>query len=169
MRRALGLAGKLTLHYTHLTRSHSPPSPSKHSISNPARQTTPVEDRQFITTTMKRKLNENDQPTPVAVAAETEAQLEPANASTEVDSVFPDFGLDSRLLQSVTHQKWRTPTLVQSKAMPLIMDGSDVLAKAKTGSGKTAAYLLPILHAILKKKQVRFTPLRVPLRQKWEC
>lgn len=53
--------------------------------------------------------------------------------------------------------------------MPLIMDGSDVLAKAKTGSGKTAAYLLPILHAILKKKQVRFKLLRVPPYKKLEC
>lgn len=118
---------------------------------------------------MKRKLNENDQPTPVADATETKPQSEPANTSTEVGSAFTDFGLDSRLLQSVAHQKWGTPTLVQSKAMPLIMDGSDVLAKAKTGSGKTAAYLLPILHTILRKKQVRFKLLRVPPHKKLEC
>ncbi|KAH7038063.1 P-loop containing nucleoside triphosphate hydrolase protein [Microdochium trichocladiopsis] len=104
---------------------------------------------------MKRKLNENDQPTPVAAAVETE---NPASTTTQADFAFPDFGLDSKLLQSVAHQKWGKPTLVQSRAIPLIMDGSDVLAKAKTGSGKTAAYLLPILHAILKRKQTVTKP-----------
>ncbi|KXJ94636.1 putative ATP dependent RNA helicase [Microdochium bolleyi] len=116
---------------------------------------------------MKRKLNENDQPTPVA--GDIEAQSEaPATAggtttTTQPDQAFPDFGLDARLLQSVAHQKWGKPTLVQAKAIPLVLDGRDVLAKAKTGSGKTAAYLLPVLHAILRRKQASTKPATAAL------
>ncbi|KAF3064178.1 ATP-dependent RNA helicase dbp9 [Daldinia childiae] len=93
---------------------------------------------------MKRKLDENDAPVSTA-NAET--------PSAGITATFADFGLDSRLLQATARQNWHTPTLVQSKAIPLAIDGCDVLAKAKTGSGKTAAYTLPILQAILKRKQ----------------
>lgn len=92
---------------------------------------------------MKRKLDINDVPTP---ADEFETKKE--------DHTFAGLGLDSRLLQGIVKQNFHTPTLVQSKAIPLALEGRDVLARAKTGSGKTAAYLLPILHSILKRKQV---------------
>ncbi|KAI1758993.1 DEAD-domain-containing protein [Hypoxylon sp. FL1150] len=92
---------------------------------------------------MKRKLSENDEPAPTA-------SVEAPSAKT---TTFADLGLDSRLLQATASQNWQTPTLVQSKAIPLAIDGCDILAKAKTGSGKTAAYILPILQAILKRKQ----------------
>ncbi|KAI1484236.1 DEAD-domain-containing protein [Daldinia eschscholtzii] len=93
---------------------------------------------------MKRKLDENDAP-----VSTTNAEA----PSTGATATFADLGLDSRLLQATARQNWHTPTLVQSKAIPLAIDGRDVLAKAKTGSGKTAAYTLPILQAILKRKQ----------------
>ena len=92
---------------------------------------------------MKRKLDANDVPTP---AAEVEGNSE--------GNTFAALGLDSRILQGIAKQSFQTPTLVQSKAIPLALEGRDVLARAKTGSGKTAAYLLPILHSILKRKQV---------------
>jgi ATP-dependent RNA helicase DDX56/DBP9 len=94
---------------------------------------------------MKRKLDANDIPAP---AEEADGQ--------EVASTFAGLGLDPRLLQGIAKQNFKTPTLVQSKAIPLALDGRDVLARAKTGSGKTAAYLLPILNSILKHKQVCF-------------
>ncbi|KAL5322370.1 hypothetical protein ACEPPN_010343 [Leptodophora sp. 'Broadleaf-Isolate-01'] len=95
---------------------------------------------------MKRKLDANDVPTP---ATDVEGQ--------KADVSFAGLGLDSRLLQGITKQKFQTPTLVQSKAIPLALEGRDILARAKTGSGKTAAYLLPILHSILKRKQTSTT------------
>ncbi|KAI1393603.1 DEAD-domain-containing protein [Hypoxylon trugodes] len=94
---------------------------------------------------MKRKLDENNAP---VLTADTETTSAGATSST-----FANLGLDSRLLQATASQDWHTPTLVQSRAIPLAIDGCDVLAKAKTGSGKTAAYTLPILQAILKRKQ----------------
>jgi ATP-dependent RNA helicase DDX56/DBP9 len=95
--------------------------------------------------TMKRKLDANDVPAPVTDEVEQKR-----------DATFAGLGLDSRLLQAIAKQNFKSPTLVQSKAIPLVLEGRDVLARAKTGSGKTAAYLLPILHSILKRKQVCF-------------
>ena len=95
-------------------------------------------------TKMKRKLDSNDVPVP---AAEVEGHKE--------ENTFVSLGLETRLLQGITKQNFRIPTPVQSKAIPLALEGHDILARAKTGSGKTAAYLLPILHSILKQKQVR--------------
>lgn len=95
---------------------------------------------------MKRKLDETDEPS--APAAEDKRK------DTEADVAFTDFGLDPRLLQAVAEQRFQKPTLVQQKAIPLALSGRDILAKAKTGSGKTAAYVLPILQSILTRKEV---------------
>lgn len=95
---------------------------------------------------MKRKLDANDEPA---------AAQQPAAKTQEKKPSFADFGLDPRLVQAIGQEKYREPTLVQTKAIPLALEGKDVLAKAKTGSGKTAAYLLPVLQSILKRKQVR--------------
>lgn len=92
---------------------------------------------------MKRKLDANDVPAPAAEVS-----------NEEEGTTFAGLGLDSRLLQGIAKQNFQTPTLVQSKAIPLALEGRDILARAKTGSGKTAAYLLPILHSILKRKLV---------------
>ncbi|OZJ05610.1 hypothetical protein BZG36_01467 [Bifiguratus adelaidae] len=65
---------------------------------------------------------------------------------------FEPFGLDTRLLRAVARMNFSKPTLVQATAIPLALEGKDILAKARTGSGKTAAYSLPILQGILTKK-----------------
>lgn len=101
--------------------------------------------KSFTLAMMKRKLDANDVPAP---AVEVDALKQ--------DTSFSDLGLDPRLLQGISKQNFKAPTLVQSKAIPLALNGRDILARAKTGSGKTAAYLLPILHSILKRKQVSF-------------
>ena len=98
----------------------------------------------FTHANMKRKLDVNDVPAPTE---EVGGQRE--------QNTFATLGLEIRLLQGITKLNFRTPTPVQSKAIPLALEGRDILARAKTGSGKTAAYLLPILHSILKHKQVR--------------
>lgn len=68
---------------------------------------------------------------------------------------FSDFGerfLDRRLTKAVlTTLNLKYPTLVQSKAIPLILQGKDILARARTGSGKTLAYILPMVQQILTR------------------
>ncbi|KAI5235653.1 probable ATP-dependent RNA helicase DDX56 isoform X1 [Manis pentadactyla] len=65
---------------------------------------------------------------------------------------FEHMGLDPRLLQAVTDLGWSRPTLIQEKAIPLALEGKDLLARARTGSGKTAAYALPMLQLLLRRK-----------------
>ncbi|KAF2184016.1 ATP-dependent RNA helicase dbp9 [Zopfia rhizophila CBS 207.26] len=98
---------------------------------------------------MKRKLNEND--VPEAVSSD-----EPS---------FANFGLDARLLQGVRDQRWSTPTVVQAKAIPLALEGKDILARSGTGTGKTAAYLLPILQKTLRRKRQTSTLILVPTKE----
>lgn len=110
---------------------------------------------------MKRKLDNNNEPAALQSAeAGTVSVAEaapPAQSGAKTASPrFSDLGLEPRLLQAIATQRYQTPTLVQSQVIPLALNGHDILAKAKTGSGKTAAYLLPVLHSILKRKQVRF-------------
>ncbi|PHH61622.1 hypothetical protein CDD81_8137 [Ophiocordyceps australis] len=78
--------------------------------------------------------------------------------NAENEATFADLGLDPRLVQAVASQNYLKPTLVQRKAIPLALNGQDVLCKAKTGSGKTAAYVLPVLAGILKRKSADSNP-----------
>ena len=64
---------------------------------------------------------------------------------------FSKFGLNPKLLQAVKDLGFETPTPIQSMAIPPQMEGRDVIAAAVTGSGKTAAFLLPILHSLMEK------------------
>lgn len=58
-------------------------------------------------------------------------------------------------LKAVADLAWSQPTLIQEKAIPLALEGKDLLARARTGSGKTAAYAIPVIQRILASKQVR--------------
>lgn len=65
---------------------------------------------------------------------------------------FFEMGLDDRILKAIALLGWRGPTLIQEKAIPLGIDGNDILARARTGSGKTAVFAIPIIDKILKYK-----------------
>ncbi|TEB36730.1 ATP-dependent RNA helicase dbp9 [Coprinellus micaceus] len=60
--------------------------------------------------------------------------------------------LDSRLLRALADSGFAKPTLVQAKVIPLALESRDILARARTGSGKTAAYCLPVVQKILGVK-----------------
>jgi len=62
---------------------------------------------------------------------------------------FDDLFLDDTLLQVLETQKFKTPTAIQEAAIPVILEGRDVLAGAATGTGKTAAFVLPILQQFI--------------------
>ena len=65
---------------------------------------------------------------------------------------FHEMGLDDRILQAIAKQQWADPTPIQEKAIPLALAGKDLLARARTGSGKTAAFLIPAVQKILESK-----------------
>ncbi|KIK82843.1 hypothetical protein PAXRUDRAFT_832130 [Paxillus rubicundulus Ve08.2h10] len=60
--------------------------------------------------------------------------------------------LDARILRALADMGFARPTLVQAKAIPLALENRDILARARTGSGKTAAYCIPVLQKILSAK-----------------
>lgn len=72
------------------------------------------------------------------------------NAVKEVNKLtFDDFGFDPDVMDGLSTMGYKTPTPIQAAAIPAILDNKDLIACAQTGTGKTAAYLLPILHKII--------------------
>ena len=65
---------------------------------------------------------------------------------------FEDLNLDTTLLKAVADQNYINPTAIQEQAIPLILKNNDVLGTAQTGTGKTAAFALPILHHLINEK-----------------
>ncbi|KAF8576469.1 ATP-dependent RNA helicase dbp9 [Ramaria rubella] len=75
-------------------------------------------------------------------------------ASVDDKLSFASFAhlIDPRILRALADLGFARPTIVQSKAIPLALEGRDILAKARTGSGKTAAYCIPVIQKILSTK-----------------
>ena len=66
-------------------------------------------------------------------------------------SNFESLGLSDKLLRAINNEGYESPTPVQALAIPLLLSGRDVLGVAQTGTGKTAAFALPILQKLLEK------------------
>ncbi len=86
-------------------------------------------------------------------------QIEETNETT-----FAEFGLNDKLLKAIKELGYETPSPIQEKTIPLILEGRDIIGQAQTGTGKTAAFSLPMLEKIdPKSKQVQalvLTPTR---------
>ena len=65
---------------------------------------------------------------------------------------FADLDLDSKILQAVRDSGYEAPTPIQAQAIPIILNGKDILGCAQTGTGKTAAFALPILQRLVSTK-----------------
>ena len=65
---------------------------------------------------------------------------------------FHEMGLDDRILKAIAKLGWINPTLIQERAIPLILEGKDLLARGRTGSGKTGAFCIPLIQRILEVK-----------------
>ena len=68
---------------------------------------------------------------------------------------FKDFGLSDELLRAIADEDYREPTSVQQMAIPVVLDGHDVLVSAQTGTGKTAGFTLPMLHRLSTRPKER--------------
>ncbi|RFF31542.1 DEAD/DEAH box helicase [Wenzhouxiangella sediminis] len=64
---------------------------------------------------------------------------------------FDSLGLKAELLRAVSEQGYTAPTPIQERAIPFVMAGRDVMASAQTGTGKTAAFTLPLLHRLSER------------------
>jgi ATP-dependent RNA helicase DeaD len=77
---------------------------------------------------------------------------------------FDELGLNREILLSLKENGYITPFPIQEKAIPIILDGRDIIGQAHTGTGKTAAYSLPILMKINKTRHIQALVL-VPTRE----
>jgi superfamily II DNA/RNA helicase len=66
---------------------------------------------------------------------------------------FKEFGLDESLLEGIEASGYENATPVQEQVIPLILNGKDIIASAQTGTGKTAAFLLPIVNRLINHRQ----------------
>ncbi|MFH0779813.1 MAG: DEAD/DEAH box helicase [Parcubacteria group bacterium] len=76
--------------------------------------------------------------------------------AVEIDYVpvnsFADFAIDERLKKNVFKAKYACPTPIQDKVIPLVLAGRDIVGTSNTGTGKTAAFIVPLLNKVIKDK-----------------
>ena len=73
---------------------------------------------------------------------------------------FNQLGLSQALLKAISKKGYTTPSPIQQKAIPPILQGKDVLASAQTGTGKTAGFTLPLLHLLSENPKEKYKPIR---------
>jgi ATP-dependent RNA helicase RhlE len=79
---------------------------------------------------------------------------------------FDEFGLNQDILEAISYMGFTSATPVQEKAIPAILEGKDIMAFAQTGTGKTAAFMLPIMHMLKENPQkTTSTLVIVPTRE----
>jgi ATP-dependent RNA helicase RhlE len=91
----------------------------------------------------------------------------PPPAGADADSLslkFSAVGLSPILQRAVADQGYTTMTPIQAKAIPIVLAGRDVMGAAQTGTGKTAAFSLPLLHKMLPHENASMSPARHPVR-----
>src|SRR5574343_411097 len=94
------------------------------------------------------------------------AGSEPGTPATEAapEVTFADLGLAPELLRALNDMGYSKPTPIQAKAIPLVVSGKDIMGGAQTGTGKTAAFTLPILQRILPFASSSPSPAKHPVR-----
>jgi len=83
---------------------------------------------------------------------------------TAEELTFSNFGFAEPILRAILEQGYTKPTPIQAQAMPHVMQNRDVMGAAQTGTGKTAAFVLPILQNILPLASSSASPARHPIR-----
>ncbi|XP_047991779.1 probable ATP-dependent RNA helicase DDX47 [Leguminivora glycinivorella] len=84
---------------------------------------------------------------------------------TEETVTFKDLGVVDVLCEACQELKWKNPSKIQKEAIPLALEGKDIIGLAETGSGKTGAFALPILQALLENPQRYFALILTPTRE----
>ena len=85
-------------------------------------------------------------------------------ADAPVPVKFTDFGLAAPILRAITEMGYETPTPIQAGAIPIVLQGKDVMGAAQTGTGKTAGFGLPALQLIMPHANTSPSPARHPTR-----
>ena len=98
----------------------------------------------------------------------------PETVRSEADSArdaktFADLGLNDAMLKALKEVGYETPSAIQAATIPLLLAGRDVVGLAQTGTGKTAAFALPILSRKLAVGYEAPTQAGTPIRRSYQC
>jgi len=94
----------------------------------------------------------------------TEPQIIETAIPDPTPARFDTLPLDAKLLRAVADSGYALMTPIQAKAIPIVLDGRDVMGAAQTGTGKTAAFSVPLLQRMLKHENASASPARHPVR-----
>ena len=86
------------------------------------------------------------------------------DAPAAAPSRFDTLPLDAKLLRAVADSGYESMTPIQAKAIPLVLAGRDIMGAAQTGTGKTAAFTIPLLQKMLRHENTSMSPARHPVR-----
>ena len=106
-------------------------------------------------------LSTSPEPLMPAVTVDAASIIAPADAAA---LQFKDFGLSAEILRALTDQGYLHPTPIQAAAIPVVLQGRDVMGAAQTGTGKTAGFSLPIIQLLLAHASNSASPARHPVR-----
>lgn len=86
----------------------------------------------------------------------------PEEATTSDDPTFKSLGIIDPLLEALEQMSYKKPTEIQAEALPHALEGRDIIGVAETGSGKTAAFALPILQKLWEEPKGLFACVLAP-------
>lgn len=92
--------------------------------------------------------DDDDEDEAFIAATQVKANRKSENKVAKKAGAFQSMGLNAVLLKAITRKGFNVPTPIQRKTVPLIMDGQDVVGMARTGSGKTAAFVIPMIEKL---------------------
>ena len=92
--------------------------------------------------------SEDDEDEALIAATQAAANRKNESKTAKKAGAFQTMGLNANLLKAVTRKGFSVPTPIQRKTIPLILDGQDVVGMARTGSGKTAAFVIPMIERL---------------------
>ncbi len=98
-------------------------------------------------------------------AREPSTDTAPGEADDAPDRTFADLGLGERVLRALADVGYETPTSVQAATIPVLLEGRDLIGKAQTGTGKTAAFALPILDRLDLRQKTPQALVLAPTRE----
>lgn len=132
-------------------------SDSESSPNSPAPSTAPLDEP---------TLPESSKPAPSSSSsAPTSAPRSQTSDSVISSQSFASLGVDPSLVSACSALGWSHASTIQAEALPPALLGRDIIGLAETGSGKTGAFSLPILQALLKEPQPLFAVVLAPTRE----
>ncbi|KAI5190596.1 ATP-dependent RNA helicase DDX6/DHH1 [Nematocida sp. AWRm77] len=139
-----------TYAHTH-SHTHSNPTNPTTNLTNPTNPTASTTNPTTNPTTDTKATNPTTNPNTVSVSAGKEDSEKVFTADVCKEGVVPEwesYGLKKQVLMGIKHKNFDWPSPIQAEAIPQSLAGRDIVARAKNGTGKTAAFIIPLLNKI---------------------